>query len=114
MPRAALAVAAGAFAALEPRLLLEASAEVLDDAGEPPDGDTDAGHDGCKEHVEPSAATTRSLALVGLISAERTKPHPGGAAFLGSRLSASGRDGSPLGGRPDSPAGSSPHSYSLD
>jgi hypothetical protein len=34
--------------------------------------------------------------------------------FLGSRLSASGRDGSPLGRQPDSPAGGSPHSYSLD
>jgi hypothetical protein len=31
-----------------------------------------------------------------------------------SRLSAIGHDGSPLGGRPDGPAGSSPHSHSLE
>jgi hypothetical protein len=31
-----------------------------------------------------------------------------------SRLSASGRDGSPPGGRPDGPAGRRPHSHSLD
>jgi hypothetical protein len=46
-------------------------------------------------------------------SAGGANPRP--RAFAGcSRLSASGRDGSPPGGRPDSPAGRSPHSHSLE